>query len=177
MYCYQCEQTAGGTGCDKFGVCGKSPEVAALQDLLVHALKGLSIYAVEGRKVGVSDVEANRFTCEAMFATLTNVNFDPERIRALIEEAFRRREELKERVEKAGGKIESRHPIASFQPGTSLEGMVTQGASVGIKSDPGADPNVHSLKWTLIYGLKGISAYADHAAILGVEDDAIYSFI
>ena len=79
MFCYQCEQTAKGEGCTKIGVCGKQPEVAALQDLLLYALKGLSQVAVEGRNKGVSDPGVNRFTCEALFSTLTNVDFDPER--------------------------------------------------------------------------------------------------
>ena len=76
MFCYQCEQTAKGEGCTKVGVCGKESDVASLQDLLVYALKGLSLYAVEGRKVGVVDPEVNDFTCKAVFSTLTNVNFD-----------------------------------------------------------------------------------------------------
>ena len=84
MFCYQCEQTAKGEGCTKGGVCGKPSDVAALQDLLMYALKGLSCYAVEGRKVGVIDQEVNRFTCEAIFSTLTNVNFDPDRFVTLI---------------------------------------------------------------------------------------------
>ncbi len=77
MFCYQCEQTAKGEGCTKIGVCGKQPEVAALQDLVVYTMRGLSQVAVEGRKVGISDPEVNAFTAEAMFSTLTNVDFDP----------------------------------------------------------------------------------------------------
>ncbi|HPU30471.1 MAG TPA: hypothetical protein PLM71_09130, partial [Syntrophorhabdaceae bacterium] len=79
MFCYQCEQTAKGEGCTKVGVCGKQPDVAALQDLLIYTLSELSLYAVEGRKVGIIDRDINVFTIEALFATLTNVNFDPER--------------------------------------------------------------------------------------------------
>ena len=84
MFCYQCEQTAKGTGCTIQGVCGKLPEVAALQDLLLYTLMGLSQVAVEGRKAGVSDREVNVFTVQAAFATLTNVDFDPDRFVALI---------------------------------------------------------------------------------------------
>nr|MDA8163558.1 hydroxylamine reductase [Desulfobacteraceae bacterium] len=79
MFCYQCEQASKGQGCTVVGICGKQPEVAALQDLLIHALKGLSLHAAAGRKAGVVDPEVNRFTCEAMFSTLTNVDFDPDR--------------------------------------------------------------------------------------------------
>ena len=103
MFCYQCEQTAKGEGCTKIGVCGKQPDVSALQDLLVHALKGLSLYAVEGRKVGVSDPEINRFTCYAAFATLTNVNFDPESFGELIRKCESLGESLKDKVKAAGG--------------------------------------------------------------------------
>lgn len=177
MFCYQCEQTAGGKGCDRFGVCGKSPEVAALQDLLVFALKGLSLYAVEGRRVGVNNLSVNRFTCEAMFATLTNVNFDAERIAGLVREAVELREALRKRVEGAGGHVDLQEGPASFKYAGTMADMVKQGAEVGILSDPDEDPDIRSLKWTLIYGLKGISAYADHAAILGKEDDEVYRFI
>ena len=84
MFCYQCEQTAKGEGCTKIGVCGKTGEVAALQDLLIHAVIGLSQVAVEGAKQGVSDTAVNRFACEAIFSTLTNVNFDGDRFQTLI---------------------------------------------------------------------------------------------
>ena len=106
MFCYQCEQTAKGQGCDKVGVCGKQPDVAALHNLLMYALKGLSLVAIEGRKVGISDSNVNRFTCEAMFATLTNVDFDPERIVALINNCIELREGLKAKVKEANGKTD-----------------------------------------------------------------------
>ena len=86
MFCYQCEQTAKGEGCTEIGVCGKQPDVAALQDLLNYVVKGLSQVAVEGRKVGVNDKEINQFTSKAIFSTLTNVDFDPERFVDLINE-------------------------------------------------------------------------------------------
>ena len=95
MFCYQCEQTAKGEGCTKIGVCGKQPDVAALQDLLIYALKGLSLYAVEGRKVGVNDHDVNVFTDEAVFSTLTNVDFDPDRFVQLINRCVELREGLK----------------------------------------------------------------------------------
>ncbi len=98
MFCYQCEQTAKGEGCTKIGVCGKQPDVAALQDLLNYAVKGLSQMAVEGRKVGVNDQEVNQFTSKAIFSTLTNVDFDPERFVDLINEAVENRDTLKEKV-------------------------------------------------------------------------------
>ena len=133
MFCYQCEQTAKGEGCSKVGVCGKQPEVAALQDLLIYALKGLSLYAVEGRKVGVNDPEVNLFTCEATFGTLTNVNFDPERLTALINQCAQLRDALKQKVKTAGGTVDLSDGAATFKPESSLKALVTQGEAVGVK--------------------------------------------
>ncbi|MHA1216034.1 MAG: hydroxylamine reductase [Candidatus Thorarchaeota archaeon] len=177
MFCYQCEQTAGGTGCTKYGVCGKSPEVATLQDLLIYTLKGLSYVVVEGRQHGVVDTSFNRFVAEATFSTLTNVNFDPERFPPLIKKAVEYRESLKRKIKEAGGLEGYDNRATSFVPADSIEEMVKQGAEVGVLSDPDRDPDVHSLQQTLIYGLKGVAAYADHAAILGHEDQKVYDFI
>ncbi len=177
MFCYQCEQTAKGEGCTKLGVCGKEPEVAALQDLLIYALMGLSQYATEGRKVGVNDRDLNVFTVKSMFSTLTNVNFDSDRFVGLIKQSVEKREQLKDRVKSAGGKVDFAEGPATFRPATDFDELVQQGEAVGLKSYPGDDPNILSLKHTLLFGLKGVCAYADHAAILGQEDDAVYSFI
>lgn len=103
MFCNQCEQTAKGTGCTVVGVCGKKPEVAALQDLLLHALKGLALYAGEGNKLGIIDREMDRFTVGAIFTTLTNVNFDATRFVPLINQCVQYREVMKEKVAAAGG--------------------------------------------------------------------------
>ena len=177
MFCYQCEQTAKGEGCTKVGVCGKQPDVAALQDLLIYAVKGLSQVAEAGLKVGVSEHAVNRFTCEAVFSTLTNVDFDPARFVALINDAVNYRDELKATVQSAGGNVDFGEGPASFTPASNLEGLVAQGETVGIKSDEDINPDILSLKELLIYGLKGMAAYADHAAILGQEDEAIYTFV
>jgi len=177
MFCYQCEQTAKGEGCTKVGVCGKESDVASLQDLLIYALKGLSLYAIEGRKVGVVDPEVNDFTCKAMFSTLTNVNFDPDRFVQLIQRCVALRENLKEKVKAAKGKVDFHEGPAPFKPATSLEGLFKQGEAVGIKSDPTIDPDILSLQHILIFGIKGVAAYADHAQILGQKDDKIYAFI
>jgi hydroxylamine reductase len=176
MFCYQCEQTSKGEGCTQVGVCGKKPEVAALQDLLIYALKGLSLYAVEGRKVGIIDEDVNKFTCEAMFYTVTNVDFDPERFVKVINECVSLRDSLKEKVKAAGGKTDFPEGPATFIPEKTMGGLVVQGEKVGIKSEPD-DPDILSLKQLLIYGLKGLCAYADHAQILGQKDEAVYAFI
>ncbi|MBW2298372.1 MAG: hydroxylamine reductase, partial [Deltaproteobacteria bacterium] len=177
MFCFQCEQTAKGEACTKIGVCGKQPDTAALQDLLIYALKGLSLYAVEGHKVGVKDTEVDTFSCEAIFSTLTNVNFDSERFATLVNQTVALREQLKAKVAAAGGNTEISEAAATFQPGATLDAMVAQGEGVGIKSDPDVDPDILSLKELLVYGLKGLAAYADHARILGQTDDTIHTFI
>ena len=177
MFCYQCEQTAKGTGCTVQGVCGKMPEVAALQDLLLYTLMGLSQVATEGRKVAVIDRETNVFTVKAAFSTLTNVDFDPGRFDDLIRKAATLRDQLKEKVGVAGGNIGFSDGPATFQPSSTLEGLIQQGQSVGLKSYPGDNPDILSLKHTVLFGIKGVSAYADHALILGKEDDKVFSYI
>ncbi len=178
MFCFQCEQTMKGEGCNKkVGVCGKTEEVAALQDLLIYGVKGLSLYAAEGRKYTVVDDEVNKFTCEAIFSTLTNVDFDPDRFAALIHQCTEHRDQLKADISAAGGKTDFSEGAATFTPEDTLEGLVRQGEAVGIKSDPDINPDILSLKELLIYGIKGVAAYADHARILGQEDDVVYAFI
>ncbi len=177
MFCYQCEQTAKGTGCTVQGVCGKLPEIAALQDLLLYSLMGLSQVAVEGRKVGVSDNDVNVFTVKAAFSTLTNVDFDPDRFVELIRQSIHLREKLKIKVEAAGGKNGWSDGPAVFQPKNSIEELVNQGEQVGIKSYPGDNPDILSLKHTVLYGIKGVSAYTDHALILGQEDESVYAYV
>jgi hydroxylamine reductase len=172
MFCYQCEQTAKGEGCTKSGVCGKQPDVAALQDLLIYAVKGLSLYAVEARKAGISNIQMDRFICEAIFSTLTNVDFDPERFVPMINQAVQYREALKSRVS-----IVALEGPATFVPENTIEGLIVQGEQVGVKSDPTINPDILSLQQLLIYGLKGLAAYADHAAILGQTDDKVFAFI
>ncbi|HMK61464.1 MAG TPA: hydroxylamine reductase [Dissulfurispiraceae bacterium] len=177
MFCYQCEQTAQGTGCTKIGVCGKQPDVAALQDLLVYALKGLSQYAVEARKADVLDNAVNIFTTKSLFSTLTNVDFDPARFVALINECVGHREAIKSKLKAAGKNVEFTDGTATFKPAADLAGLAKQGEDVGIKSYADIDPDIHSLQQTMIYGIKGVAAYADHAQILGQEDDKVYAYI
>jgi hydroxylamine reductase len=177
MFCYQCEQTAKGTGCTIQGVCGKSPEIAALQDLLLYSLMGLSQVAVEGRKVGVSDNDVNVFTVKAAFSTLTNVNFDPEHFGDLIRQTVVKREDLKAKIKAAGVNLDFPGGASSFQPKNSLDDLIKQGEDVGLKSYPAANPDILSLKHTVLFGIKGVSAYADHALILGQEDDSVYAYV
>jgi len=177
MFCYQCEQTAKGEGCDKIGVCGKKPDVAELQDLLMYAVKGLSQIAAEGRKVGVRDRAIDHFTCEAIFSTLTNVDFDSDRFVELINQCVKHREALKQKVEAAGGWTDFTEGPATFIPPKTKDEMVAQGETVGVEAETDLDPDILSLKETLTYGLKGVAAYADHAAILGQADDKVFDFV
>ncbi len=173
MFCYQCEQTAKGKGCDKIGVCGKQPEVSNLQDLLVYALQGLSIVAVQARKAGITDEEANSFTCKALFSTLTNVNFDQKYFLDEITRAVKIRERLKSKID---GKAVS-SPVVEFQPAGDIEGLLSQAEGVGLSAVPGENEDIRSLKHTLLFGMKGVAAYADHARILGQQDEAVYGFL
>jgi hydroxylamine reductase len=177
MFCYQCEQAAKGEGCTIQGVCGKNPEVAALQDLLIYSLQGLSQVAVAGRQVGVSDHDVNIFTVKSAFSTLTNVDFDPQRFVKLIQQSVQLRDGLKAKVKAAGGKADFPAGPATFTPGADQEAMLVQAEAVGLKSYPAADPDVLSLKHTLLFGIKGVAAYADHAEILGQTDDKVYAFV
>lgn len=177
MFCHQCEQAASGKGCIKSGVCGKEPEVAILQDLLVYALKGLSLYALEGRKAGIKEANIDTFTVKALFSTLTNVNFDSDYFLNLIHLCVEMRDNLKEKIRMAGGKVDFPEGPANFKPEKNLQGLIAQGKKVGLKSDPTIDADILSLQHTLLFGIKGVAAYADHAQILGQQDDKIYSFI
>jgi hydroxylamine reductase len=133
--------------------------------------------AVEGRKHGVSDGEANVFTVKACFSTLTNVDFDPQRFVELIATGVEIRERLKARVKDAGGDIASLGKASSFMPAKTTPEMLAQAENLGLKSYPGDDADILSLKHTVLFGLKGVSAYADHAQILGQEDESVYAFV
>ncbi len=178
MFCYQCEQAANGKGCTKIGVCGKDPEVSSLQDLLVYSLKGLSLVAVEGRGHGVNDQEVNLFLTKGLFSTLTNVDFDPKRFEKLIQKSVELREKLAAKVTAAGGRTDFTHGSASFRPAATVEALAKQGREVRERvPDAAINPDIQSLQDILLFGLKGVAAYADHAQILGNTDDTIYAFM
>jgi hydroxylamine reductase len=177
MFCYQCEQTAKGQGCTIVGVCGKTPEVSALQDLLVYALRGLSQVAIEAEKIGVKDEQTSVFACEALFATLTNVNFDPDSLISYVRKTVELRDQLKKKMQAAGASVAAGSGPANLVLEKTKEGLIAQGKQHGIKSDPAMDADLHSLHWLLTYGLKGVAAYAYHAYILGKKDPAVFDFI
>ncbi len=165
MFCYQCEQTAKGQGCTIAGVCGKSADVANLQDLLVYKLRELSQHMIQTE---LKDEKISVFTAEALFVTLTNVNFDPEAIIAYI----RKTAELHELVHKQLQVKTGHLPLEN-----TTEGLISQGKRYGIQADTNMDPDLHSLQWLLTYGLKGVSAYAYHAYLLGKKDQKVFDFI
>ncbi len=175
MFCNQCEQTAKGGSCNTIGACGKKPDVAALQDLLVYALKGLSLVAMEARKVNVIEKEVDEFSISALFSTLTNVDFDPERFVKLIQDCVERREDLRSKLKKAGGNADFADAPATFTPEDTIEGLIRQGEEL-VNYPEEVNEDIKSLKLTTLYGLKGIAAYAYHALILGYEDKAIYDY-
>ena len=176
MFCNQCEQTSKGVGCTTVGVCGKTPEVAALQDLLLHQLKGIAAIAIAGAKAGVTDDATDEFVNGALFTTVTNVDFDAEHLAGIIRRGAEVKTALRAKVEAAGGVVPADDPAVAFEPAATLEGLIAQGEAVGIFSDHDRDPNVQALQQTAVYGLKGVAAYADHARVLGHTDPAIYAF-
>ena len=177
MFCYQCEQTAKGQVCDKVGVCGKTAQVSDLQDLLTYALRGLALAAREARKAGAYDPSTGPFVARALFSTLTNVNFTAERFAELIAEAARRRDALFAAAQAKGGKVPAEH-AATFTPAADLGGLAFEAAKHSLNDAPAAaDPDVRSLQHTVLLGLRGIAAYADHAHILGQDDESVYEFM
>ncbi len=182
MFCYQCEQTAKGSGCTAHGVCGKDPETAVLQDLLVYISKGISNYAHCARETGTKDNEVDVFVVRALFTTVTNVDFDPERLQQWIQKGVEIRNKAKALCEdacaKAGKSCDISTGPATFTPSEKLDDLIREGEAVSIENRiQKFGPDVTGLEELLTYGLKGTSAYADHARILGKEDDRIYAFI
>ncbi len=177
MFCNQCEQTAHGTGCEKVGVCGKPDGVAALQDLLTHALQGLSIVAVAARKANIIDPAVDKFTAEASFACLTNVDFDPARFVTWIRKTVQLRDALRARVEAAGGSIAATADSLGFIPAPDLAGLENQGRALDFIPSLDENEDLRSLKQIALYGIRGLAAYTDHAAILNQQDNEVYGFI
>ncbi|HNQ88482.1 MAG TPA: hydroxylamine reductase [Verrucomicrobiota bacterium] len=174
MFCYQCEQTARGTGCTVVSTCGKNEETAALQDLLIHATKGVAQYSHRARQLGAVDPAVDRFILEALFTTVTNVNFDPARVEGFLRQAAEIRDRaaaLYRRAAEAAGKpvTEPTGP-ATWQPASSRQGLVSQANMVSVVSRRDRwGATVTGLQELLVYGMKGAAAYADHALVLGRE--------
>ncbi len=180
MFCYQCQEAAKGQGCVYRGICGKPEDVSALQDLVIYLLKGLSLYGIRARELGIVDPEADYFVAEALFATITNANFDPDRFVALANKAIALRDGLKARyVEKQGHAIAEALPeMAVWTPKTGdKQELLRKGYTVGVMADRDLNEDVRSLRELLIYGLKGLAAYTTHAYALGHRNDTLLAFM
>ena len=172
MFCYQCEQTVGGKGCTKRGVCGKTPEIANLQDLLIYQLKGISCYAKEILdKGGNIDQEVVKFVENGLFTTLTNVNFDPEVHINLLKKS----QKIKEKLRKIASKGEyPEHAIYNLSD--SKDEMLKDAIKAGIMYDDSLDQDIRSLRSTILYGLKGIAAYGHQARFINFIDKEVDNF-
>jgi hydroxylamine reductase len=171
MFCQQCEQAKGGTGCTTVGNCGKEPEVSALQDLLIHSIKGLAEFAHVGRKAGIVDAETDAFVMESIFSTLTNVQFSETRMEEFIKESVDRRDNMKAALEKAGEPVPAPNAFNAWMP---EEDLIAQGDAVGIQPRMEKDDaDVVSLQEMVTYGIKGVAAYAAHCLPYGgIPDEA-----
>ncbi|EYE89634.1 hydroxylamine reductase [Fervidicella metallireducens AeB] len=174
MFCYQCEQTIGGKGCTKLGNCSKDPEVAALQDLLIYLLKGIGFYGQKLIEKGmVIDDETHKFMMDASFSTLTNVNFDSERFVEYLRTADKIKEELKTKAKDICNEVPE---AAEYKLPATKEEMLRDAVKAGIMYDQTLDANIRSLREMLIYGMKGMGAYAHHAHVLGFNDVEVNNF-
>lgn len=198
MFCYQCQETAKGTGCTMRGVCGKTADVANLQDLLIYTIKGISVYTLEARQAGIATPEADKFIMNGLFATITNANFDKNYFVVLIKQALIVRDNVKAALKKAGIVMETANDSTQSIWKKITKWFATDGvgetshdstlwfadneiafgekaATVGILATENED--VRSLRELLTYGVKGMAAYAEHAYTLDYKDDTIFAFI
>lgn len=185
MFCYQCEQTANGKGCTRLGVCGKTPEIANLQDLLIYQIKGISCYGKVLSELG-HPIEKSviSFIESVLFTTLTNVNFDAEVHVQLLQESQKIKDSLREKVSASEGSSNlhdsdycSCHTAqAQYRLPSTKSEMLHDAPIAGIMYDKSLDPDIRSLRQTILYGLKGISAYGHQARELGYCSDQVDSF-
>jgi hydroxylamine reductase len=176
MFCYQCQEAAGGKGCTKVGMCGKTADLAALQDLMIYAVKGISVLGVKADEAEILIPELDRFLIDSLFMTITNANFDKERFFKKIKEALKLRDVLKVTLTEKGIELGDLADAATFTVNSDDE-IVFKSTSqeVGVLATENED--VRSLRELIIYGVKGMAAYAEHASNLGYEDPEISKFI
>lgn len=182
MFCRQCEQTAKGQGCTVQGVCGKKEPVADLQDLLIYSLVGISIYGQRARELNLKDDRVDRFVIEGLFTAITNVHFDDQRLEKMIYQAYEMKKKIQEQFLTVYAQREKKSfqdflpDAATWQPQATLESLFEKAKTVGILANSSLDPDIRSLREILLYGLKGMAAYADHAWILGKKDESVNAF-
>jgi hydroxylamine reductase len=174
MFCFQCQEAAKGTGCTISGVCGKTSDVANLQDVLLYVVKGVSIYSNEIRNQGKENAEVNKFVFDSLFATITNANFSSQVFVERIKKGLELRNKLRDELGARGREIELQYDAASWK-GNTQEEFEQKALSIGILSTE--DEDIRSLKELAIYGLKGMAAYAEHAYNLGFENKEIFAFM
>ena len=173
MFCYQCEQTAGGKGCTKLGVCGKTPEIANLQDLLIYQLKGISFYAKHILDSGLNvDKSVVSFIENCLFTTLTNVNFNVDDHVHLLKQS----QDIKNNLKNIVGTTDYITPSAAYELPETKAAMLRDAPMAGIMYDKALDPDIRSLRQTILYGLKGISAYGHQARELSYYSDNVDNF-
>ncbi|MBA3029560.1 MAG: hydroxylamine reductase [Desulfobacteraceae bacterium] len=180
MFCYQCQETAKNTGCTVRGVCGKPEETANLQDLLIFVIKGISVFGEKLKQLGQPDRENDEFIVKGLFATITNANWSNDRFIALVREGLKRRDALKAKFlgafqTKNGKAYTGALPDAATWFSDDPAAFAEKAKSVGVLATENED--VRSLRYLVILGLKGVSAYAEHAAVLGFTDPSIFDFI
>ncbi len=174
MYCVQCEQSNKGGCAVKIGSCGKTAEVADLQDILLRVMQGVSAYADRAAKAGARDAAIDAFTPHAWFTTLTNVNFDAERFHALIAEALAMRDKAKALAKQAGADLSNLPEPATWNPGITPSELATAAPLASIQRFMDRDgPSVVGLRDLILYGLKGTAAYSEHARVLGQEEATV----
>jgi hydroxylamine reductase len=176
MFCYQCQETAGGKGCTFKGVCGKTSDLANMQDLLMYILKGISVANVKARELGVNKPFTDKFVFNGLFMTITNANWDKSRFLNEIREGIKLRDEIIAAVKSAGGVIESNYEGLTWTGETDAE-LEAKAESGDVSILQTKDEDIRSLRELLTYGIKGMAAYAEHAFNLGFEDKNIYEFM
>ncbi len=175
MFCYQCQEASKNTGCTISGVCGKTPDVANLQDLLLFLCKGISHYSVRLREMGEENAEVNKFVTDSLFMTITNANFDRDRFITRVNQAIDMRDGLRALYLSKGGNVDDIKFEGAFWSSRDVAVMEKKATEVGVLATENED--VRSLRELTVYGLKGMAAYAEHAFNLGHEENDIYAFM
>jgi len=177
MFCFQCQETAKGSGCTKRGVCGKESGVANMQDLLIYLCKGISVYSSKARELGVDNKKVNKFIVDSLFMTITNANFDKSDFIEKIKEGFKLRKEIKGQFLDAGDKEPGNLPDCATWEAEQEKDFEKKANSPEVRVLATENEDKRSLRELLTYGIKGIAAYTEHAFNLGYENPEIYAFI
>ncbi|MCX5778452.1 MAG: hydroxylamine reductase [Elusimicrobia bacterium] len=170
MQCRQCEQATGATACTTYGACGKAPETSMLQDVLIETLKGIAVIAHAARGAGIRDQEVDHFVTAGLFTTITNVNFDDERLMGIINGS----KVVRKKIQGLYGKQISSAAVA-FEPAGTKEGLAKQWAAFN-DARKKVNEDIQSLREIVLYGIKGVAAYADHAAVMGKTNEEVTAF-